>query len=144
MTEKQTRRNAILDHIDAKLGMMKVLKNEIANLVKTIDGEWVIRMRWDKGRSPMYWGHRNPGDSCYQSGFLFRSDSDTHTSFCGKQGGVKVSKSPRDMMFIAECEAGRDRKYLDQDSYVIEVVDRVDGEIFGEVKNPWRNPLTTR
>jgi len=75
---------------------------------------------------------------------VFRDPNGVSKGFSGKVSGVKMSKSPRDMVFIAECEAGRDSRFETQDKYVIEVVDRLDGEVYLKIEKPYRNPLLYR
>ena len=140
---KKKNRDLVLSQIDMYLADIKETQEAIKTLLQAMPGEWVIRRTWLEDGTHTYWGTRNPGDTCYQQGFCFRDPNGVSKGFSGKVSGVKSSKSPRDMLFIAECEAGRDRKYETQNKYIIEVVDRLDGEVYSSVKEPYRNPLLT-
>jgi len=145
MGSKQNRRKLIETAIDALVAQRKEIDDRIKSLTGSYEGEWVIRHHVLKQRTwvggtgyPVgycrYLGCRNPGTRHYQRGFLFNVPR-----YESNGDEVKVFKSARDAMFVAECEAGADRKYETQDYYVIEVVDRLDGEVYGAVETPWRS-----
>ena len=143
---KQSRRECVLHSIDVLLESKAEIDRKIKLLVEDLEGEWVIRKRIVKQRrwhgdvntgypsgTCHYYGCRNPGTKFYRNGCIFTDPMYEHGD-----DKVKVYKSPRDAVFVAECEAGSDRKYEDQPYYLIEVVDRLDGEVYAVIEKPWR------
>jgi hypothetical protein len=149
--DKKQLRDHVLGQVDGKLGMIKVLQGEISDMIKALDGEWVIQKRWLKDVTShggvtiharegqiRYFGVKSPGDVHYCANFLFKDPYAACKGFSGKTGGVKMMKSPRDAVFIAECLAGSDRKFETQETYTIEIVDRLDGEVFQVITKAYR------
>ena len=135
MKDKKRRRDEILSQIEAKWGMIKVLQNEARSLSQSLPEEWVVRSTvltqrsgaWGTGApagTESYHGDRNPGTVHHVNGFV---TSDPHSEM------VQVFKTPDAAKRYAQCAVDKDRGFDRQAWYKIEVVDRVDGEVFCEI-----------
>lgn len=134
LAAKRQLRSDVLSQIESKRGMVKVLQQESRDLAESLESDWVLRSRQLRQRvthggtgapagSESYYGSRNPGTQWLVQGFIYSNPLDE---------GVQVFKHPDSALFAAQCAADRDRKYLDK-WYVVEVVDRKDGEVYAEI-----------
>lgn len=132
---KQSHRSEILSQIEAKQGMIDVLRREAQSLVQSLTEEWVVRRTvlvqrsWNGGTgapagSETFHGCLYPGTPHYQEGFLFKDH---------QHEGVRVFRTPSSAKLYAQCAVDKDRGFDRQSWYKIEVVDRRDGEIFCEI-----------
>lgn len=135
MKAKQQRRASILAKIERKRKMIETLQKASRSLAEGLVEQWVVRRtilacrssanvyRAPEG-SESYYGHRNPGTVWLVEGFIFDSPHEE---------GVRVFKTPDSAQLYAQCAADRDSSFDRQEWYKIEVVDRVDGEVFCEI-----------
>lgn len=132
---KRDRRNQVLREIEAKREQANALVKASRSLAAGLPEEWVVRRTvlvqrsWRGGTgapagTQSYHGDRNPGTIHHVNGFVA---SDPHDET------VRVFKTPAAAKLYAQFAADKDRGFDRQAWYAIEVVDRVDGEIYCQI-----------